>query len=247
MRAVFSILVRAGALRQALGDALPEDALVLSAINDVNLPKFTENDTPLFAGITGDLFPTTTLPPPAHVRLLTAVRAAAADLGLQPHPSFLAYVQQMYETVQVRHGLMLVGESGAGKSAVLHTLARALGALAAEEAATAAATGPSADGFARVHVRTLNPKSVTAAQLYGSFDVNTREFADGILAILYRSAAADEGSDRHWLVLDGPVDAIWVENLNTVLGERRCGGEGGEGVTGEEGDGTFWSWARVVL
>ena len=57
MRAVFSILVRAGNLRSTNGDIWSEATIVLSAALDVNLPKFTANDLPLFKGIVSDLFP----------------------------------------------------------------------------------------------------------------------------------------------------------------------------------------------
>lgn len=60
---------------------------------------------------------------------------------------------------------------------------------------------------------TINPKSVSLAELYGNFDPVTQNWTDGLAAKLLRNSA----STHEYVMFDGPVDAIWVENLNTVL------------------------------
>ena len=58
-------------------------------------------------------------------------------------------------------------------------------------------------------------------QLYGFVEGSTGEWKDGVLAKLVNDASKDESPDKHWIMFDGPVDAIWIENMNTVLDDNK--------------------------
>lgn len=52
-------------------------------------------------------------------------------------------------------------------------------------------------------------------ELYGDYNLLTNEWADGLASSIIRAAVSDTTLDRKWVVFDGPVDPLWIENMNT--------------------------------
>ena len=75
---------------------------------------------------------------------------------------------------------------------------------------------PGNEAFQPVVSYTLNPKCVSMGELFGEYEPLTNEWKDGLASTLIRSAVTDATPVRKWVVFDGPVDALWIENMNTV-------------------------------
>jgi dynein heavy chain len=70
-------------------------------------------------------------------------------------------------------------------------------------------------------VYTINPLSLSNEELYGSFDEATHEWTDGVLSKIMRDVCKDDSSTQKWIVMDGPVDTLWIESMNTLLDDNK--------------------------
>eukprot|EP00899_Mesostigma_viride_P018540 jgi/Mesvir1/26688/Mv20468-RA.1 len=209
LRALKSVLVMAGALKRGSPD-MSEELVLMRALRDMNLPKFVFEDVPLFLGLINDLFPGLDCPRVRYPQLNDVVERDLEENGyevmLGPSEQ-VDKVIQLYETMLTRHTTMVVGQTGGGKSVIIQTLARAQTKMG-------------------VHTKlyVLNPKAQSVAELYGVLDPDTRDWTDGLLSNIFRDVnkpMLGDKEEKRYIVFDGDVDAVWVENMNSVMDDNK--------------------------
>ena len=168
LRNILAVLRTAGQSRRDALDA-PEQMLLMRTLRDMNLSKFVAEDVPLFLSLIGDTFPGLKAESARYLDVEGAINVMIQSQGLQPHPDWVLKVVQLYETYLVRHGIMVVGPAGCGKTRIWNTLGGALTAL----------------GTITKELR-MNPKSITAPQMFGTLDAATNDWTDGIFSTLWR-------------------------------------------------------------
>ncbi|XP_044735428.1 dynein axonemal heavy chain 1-like [Chrysoperla carnea] len=115
MRAVKTVIAVAGNLKRER-PKMDERQIVLRALRDANVPKFLKDDLILFNGIVSDLFPRMKEEAVDYGILQESIKKIIVKHGLEDVKEYVAKVIQLYETTVVRHGLMIVGPTGSGKT-----------------------------------------------------------------------------------------------------------------------------------
>eukprot|EP01083_Nonionella_stella_P245320 852816_1 len=212
MRAVKSVLVMAGTLKRSQPD-IDESIVLIRAMRDSNIPKFLTHDLPLFNAIVSDLFPSVEIPDNDYGELQDIIVKCILKRNLQPEPCFITKIIQLFDTFDVRFGVMLVGPTGGGKTEIYNILSDAMTYLRKD-------LKHKDPRFQKVHLHILNPKSISMGELYGEMNLLTQEWTDGLASCIMRESIRDTSDDRHWVVFDGPVDTLWIESMNTVLDDN---------------------------
>ena len=212
MRAIKSVLVMAGTGKRNNPD-MSETIVMIRAMCDSNIPKFLDEDVVLFNAIVEDLFPGVEVPKQDTGDLVVAIAECLAAQDLRLPEAWQLKCVQLYEVLGIRFGVMQVGPSGGGKTCMARCIAEAMGKLREQ--------GSNDIEHQVTHTYCLNPKSISMGELYGNYNLMTNEWTDGLGSTIIRNANSDTTDDKKFVVFDGPIDAIWIENMNTVLDDNR--------------------------
>ncbi|KAL8275355.1 hypothetical protein Esti_000677 [Eimeria stiedai] len=203
LRAIKSVLVVAGSFKRQL-PKLSEQAILMKALRDSNLAKIAADDVKVFQGLLSDLFPGVEPPPQGDQLFSEAVLKVCADMGLTANDNLSLKARQMRELLAIRMCIFVMGRPASGKSTVWKVLAKAQDALGN-----------------KTTIVDINPKSVSTDELYGYVKMSTREWQDGFLSKTMRSLGQIADTLPKWIVLDGDLDANWIESMNSVMDDNR--------------------------
>jgi dynein heavy chain len=142
-----------------------EEMIMARTLRDMNLSKYVAQDIPLFLQLLKDIFPKqSNIPKKVYKEVETAVRRLLKDNNLLEVKDWFIKIIQLYETSLVRHGFMVVGTVGCGKTTIMNTLTDAL-------------------SVTQVHkLYRMNPKSILNQEMYGSMNNVTGEWVPGVFS-----------------------------------------------------------------
>jgi dynein heavy chain len=210
LRNILSVLRFAGTvLREATlsGGGKSEEYLLASTLTQMNMSKFVMQDKSLFTELIGDIFPMVAdqIKRSVHAEEEKQLNIKLEECNLVKKDEFLLKLIQLYETSTVRHGFMVVGTAGCGKTSIFNILTEALSAVPESQ---------------KYIITKMNPKAITGQEMFGVMN-GVGEWEPGIFSEIWKAKNAKSNKANNWICCDGPVDAIWIENLNTVLDDNK--------------------------
>lgn len=208
LRAIKSVLVIAGSLKRAEPN-ISEEKILMRALRDTNMAKLSKDDVEIFKRLISDLFPMLEVPTKKDAVLEDSLKKAVQQLNLQVGENniFILKTVQFKELLDVRHSVFILGPAGSAKSSVWKTLAKGMELL---------------DKKVWTHI--MDPKAVSSDELYGYMHRATRDWKDGILSYFMREMSKSEHvhvDSPKWIILDGDIDAEWIESMNTVMDDNK--------------------------
>ncbi|RVE40084.1 hypothetical protein evm_015266, partial [Chilo suppressalis] len=193
------------AVPQRMAGKLRRDSPLLSESMRYEPPEVRFRGRATIPRLIKDLFPGLECPRVGYPEFNATVIDVLEKDGYIVLPHQVDKVVQLYETMMTRHCTMLVGPTGGGKTVILQTIVKAQTNLGLPTKLTV-----------------LNPKACSVIELYGILDPVTRDWTDGLYSKIFREMNRPADKDeRRYSLFDGDVDALWIENMNSVMDDNR--------------------------
>ncbi|EGV61784.1 hypothetical protein CANTEDRAFT_131278 [Yamadazyma tenuis ATCC 10573] len=210
LRSLKSVLNSCGKLkRSTMNDAnVTETMIVLRSIQDSILPKLTREDEVIFNSLITKYFSDTGVEDFEEEKLVETIKKLGQLKGYNMSGPWLRKVLQLEQVRTNHHGIILMGDAGAGKTSCWKLLLESLKEC----------TGQDYLSY-KIDAKVLNKET-----LYGKLDPVTREWTDGLLTSILRKIKANmrgEMNKLSWIVFDCDIDPEWAENLNSVLDDNK--------------------------
>ncbi|XP_068628065.1 cytoplasmic dynein 2 heavy chain 1 [Battus philenor] len=169
-----------------------------------NLSKLTKHDARRFESILSIVFSgipeeETTVDP-----IFTAIESSVQDLELVYKKDQVQKCMELYEQLQQRMGVAIVGPPGTGKSTIRRLLKTAL-----------------LKQGKNVVEYVIYPKAMSRSCLLGNIDHDTRQWTDGVISTVALEVSNQPQDVWSWVICDGDIDPEWIEALNSVLDDNR--------------------------
>lgn len=202
-----------------------EEYIAQKAIRDSNMPKFTSEDYQIYEGILGDLFPNDVYEKNEDVMLTSCIKSTLASKNVPCCNYIIDKIVDFHNIMSVRHAVMIVGDPMTSKSTIIDTFIQLSSKYYQYLSNKLYKNQDIPENIyynKNIQHKTINPKSVTSSQLFGWVNKKTKEFTEGICSKILRNYFADSNTnDSKLLIFDGPVDTLWIENMNSVLDDTK--------------------------
>lgn len=194
MRALMTVTKAAGKLK-ALAPSDDEEIIMLKALKHIYY-RLTPKCEPIFEKILKSYFPS------FKSQMLfddneqeDKITEEFQKMGLTPTQRQISRACGMRKVIDIKHSMIVLGPSMSGKTTMIQAVANMIG---------------------NVDVATIFTKDVSHDEFYGWYDQD-KKWHDGVFSNQLKQFNLAQDGRLKWIVLNGPIDALFVENLNSVM------------------------------
>ncbi|KAL8455590.1 hypothetical protein Emag_000585 [Eimeria magna] len=190
LRAMKTVLLSARNAKEKQQNVSEED-LVIQALHGV-VPRLISDDVPIFSGIVAETFPQQRVNLAIDNSTKIAIEEMLQQKHLQAPPSFVERALQLYETQLIRHGILLVGAPGVGKTTLLSCLSAVISRIQKTHESAPLAQDHAdnrIESESACEVLRVNPKALQESALFGRMDPSSKGWLDGIVSADLGSAS----------------------------------------------------------